>query len=184
MHKKKRILIIDGYNILGAWRNDMGHMKSETIDSARDALTELFRDYAGYSGQQVTVVYDAWLSDRMTRSEEKTGSFSVVFTRKGETADQYIERLVDSYSRDIELDRCEIRVATSDGIEQTVILGRGATRLSARELLAEMDYTRTSGRAHINNKPVSSKSRTRSTVMDHLSDDVRQKLESMRRGGT
>lgn len=179
MHKKKRVLIVDGYNVLGAWRSGMGRMSSAGIDAARDQLTELFKDYAGYAGQQVILVYDAWQSDRMKRSEEKLGQLTVVFTRKGETADQYIERLVDSLAQDIRLDRCEVRVATSDGVEQTVVLGRGATRLSARELLAEMEYTRSAGRQHVK----SAAPPGRATVMERLSEDVRQKLESMRRGG-
>lgn len=179
MHKKKRVLIVDGYNVLGAWRSGMGRMSGAGLDAARDQLTELFKDYAGYAGQQVILVYDAWQSSRMVRTEEKLGPLTLVFTRKGETADQYIERLVDGLAQDIKLDRCEVRVATSDGVEQTVVLGRGATRLSARELLAEMEYTRAAGRRHVNAvaKP------GRSTVMERISEDVRRKLESMRRGG-
>ena len=179
MHKKRRVLVVDGYNVLGAWRTGMGRMTSAAMDAARDQLTELFRDYAGYAGQQVILVYDAWQTGRMTRSEEKLGPLTVIFTRKGETADQYIERLVDGLAREIELDQCEVRVATSDGVEQTVVLGRGATRLSARELLAEMEYTRAAGRQHVK----SAAAPGRFTVMERLSEDVRQKLESMRRGG-
>ena len=125
------------------------------------------------------MVYDAWQSSRMVRSEEKIGPLTIIFTRKGETADQYIERLVDSLAQDIQLDRCEVRVATSDGVEQTVVLGRGATRLSARERWAEREYTQAAGRRHGSAavKP------GRSTIMERIGEDVRRKLESMRRGG-
>lgn len=179
MHKKKRILIVDGYNVLGAWRSGMGSMESARMDAARDELTDMLRDYAGYAGQAVILVYDAWLSDRKTRTEETSGPLTVVFTRKGETADQYIERLTDSLAHDISLDKCEVRVATSDSVEQTVILGRGATRLSARELLAEIEHTRSTGRRHMREQA----EKGRSTVMERMNEETRRKLESMRRGG-
>ena len=85
--------------------------------------------------RQVVLVFDAWMSDRMQRTTEVLGPVTVVYTRKNETADHYIERLCDSYSREMEYGRLEIRVATSDNVEQTVVLGRGAIRLSSRELL-------------------------------------------------
>lgn len=175
MHKKKRILIVDGYNVLNAWRTDL---RGASIDDAREAFTALLQDYAGYSGQSVIVVYDAWLSDRKTRTVEDMGNLSVVFTQKGETADHYIERLTDKFGKDIDLDRVEVRVATSDGIEQTVVLGRGATRVSAREMLSEMEHVRSAGRARTQAAPTKQKS----TVMERLPEDVRQKLEKIRRG--
>ncbi len=174
-HTKKRILIVDGYNVLGARRTVI---PGQSIDDRRDQLTEALRDYAGYLGQKVIVVYDAWLSNRKTRSVTESGNFTVVFTQQGETADHYIERLVHGLQEDIALDKIEVRVATSDGVEQTVVLGRGATRLSARELLVELDHAREAGLkgAQREAKP------TRATVMEQLSPSVRQKLEEMRRG--
>lgn len=172
---KPRILIVDGYNVLGALRPIT---PGQSIDDARDRLTEQLRDYAGYLGQPVTVVYDAWLSDRKARSVEKSGNFTLVFTQQGETADRYIERLVDELAGDIALDRVEVRVATSDLVEQVVVLGRGATRVSARELLNELESVRDTGRkaAVKPDKPA------RATVMERLSPATRQKLEQMRRG--
>jgi Predicted RNA-binding protein containing a PIN domain len=120
----KRVLIVDGYNIINA-----GHEYSgATLADARDKLVSALIDYAGYSGQQVIVVFDAWMSDRQTRTEEKHGAVTVVFTQKGEIADRYIERLCDDFAQDIEYRRVEVRVASSDALEQTIVLGRGATR--------------------------------------------------------
>lgn len=167
---------MDGYNVLNAWRGDLG---GATYDDAREELTHRLIDYAGYSGQKLVVVYDAYMADRRARSEEEFGPVRVVFTQKGETADQYIERLTDSMWRDIDLDRIEVRVATSDLIEQTVVMGRGATRMSARELIAEMQQVRASGRQTI--APLGKKKPARATVMEHLPEDVRQRLEKLRR---
>ncbi|MEF9894890.1 MAG: NYN domain-containing protein [Clostridia bacterium] len=176
MRKKRRALIVDGYNVLGAWRGDM---RGRAMDDARDQLTEMLRDYAGFLGYPVTVVYDAWQSTRMARTVEKQGLFTVVFTQRGETADQRIERMVDDQAQAIALDQLEMRVATSDGVEQTVVMGRGAIRVSARELLNEMEQLRQAGRAQAN-APVRP---GKASVMEHLPEDVRQKLEKMRRGG-
>ena len=153
-------------------------MKTQSIDDARDQLTEALRDYAGYISHNVIVVYDAWMSNRKVRTIETSGHLTVVFTQKGETADCYIERLADDMQKDIELDKVEVRVATSDQIEQTIVFGRGAVRLSARELINELESVRRSGKAHAKME----KTIVRSTIMDRMSADVRQKLDQMRRG--
>ena len=170
----RRILIVDGYNVINVRKPVR---ESVVLEDARRKLTDRLHDYAGWSGQQVILVYDAWLSDRMQRSVENHGPLQVVFTMKGETADCYIERLCDELSDDIKLRRAEVRVATSDLVEQTIAFGRGAVRLSSRELLLEMDMAQTSrgGRVQSGNKPGS-------TVADRLPAAIREKLEQMRRG--
>ena len=95
---------------------------------------------------------------------------------KGETADCYIERLCDSLSEDISMRRAEVRVATSDLLEQTIAFGRGAVRLSSRELLLEMEQARS-----VRGGAVRAGGR-KSTVMDRLPEDIRARLEQMRRG--
>ena len=139
MKPPRRLLIVDGYNVLNA-RDHMG-----TLADARERLIHELQDYAGYTGQKIIVVFDAWLGDRQSRSIEECGRVTVVFTRKGETADHFIEHTCDGYAEDVSMRRMEIRVATSDGLEQTIILGRGATRLSSRELLMEMNQVRAQG---------------------------------------
>jgi predicted RNA-binding protein with PIN domain len=168
----KRLVVVDGYNVMNAWRRDADR---EPLADLRDALSERLLNYAGFSGQEVILVYDAWMSGRMTRTEEVSGPLKIVYTQKNETADHYIERLCDSLTREVELGRLEIRVATSDNVEQTVVLGRGATRMSARELLTEMDRVRTAGSA----KPVRPR---KTTVMDRLPEEIRRRLDEMRKG--
>lgn len=172
---RRRILIVDGYNVINARKNGA----VGPLADARDALLAELMDYAGYSGQQVILVFDAWLSDRMQRTFEQHGQVQVVYTQKGETADHYIERVCDEYANDIDLRRVEVRVATSDGTEQTIVLGRGAIRLSARELMYEMNQMRSQGQTRIAATAAASR---RNPLMDRLPDDVRRKLETMRRG--
>jgi len=174
--KPKRILIVDGYNVLNAWR-PASDMDSSSLSDARDQLASRLMDYAGFSGQRVVLVYDAWQTGSAKRSEEQMGPLTVVYTKKNETADHYIERLCDQYAHRAELGQLEVRVATSDLVEQMVVLGRHATRLSARELLVEMEGIEKLGRDRIR-QPAPA----RSTVNDRIPEDVRKKLEAMRRG--
>ncbi|MDL2205566.1 NYN domain-containing protein [Eubacteriales bacterium OttesenSCG-928-N13] len=173
-HMRKRLLIVDGYNVLN---QGVAYLSGKPLDDARDRLIRELHDYAAYSDQQLTLVFDAWQSDRKQRTIERTGHITVVFTKRGETADQYIERLCDEHARDVDLGRLEIRVATSDGVEQTIVFGRGATRIPARELLIEMDQMRSTG-VHAGKD----KTPKKSTVMDGLPPHVREQLERMRRG--
>ena len=176
MAGKARLLIVDGYNVIGAWP-ELG--KGKPLADARDQLIERLHDYAGYSGQKVVLVFDAWQSDRATRTVEERGFLSVVFTQKGETADHYIERLCDENASRVSLGRLELRVATSDSTEQTVVFGRGAVRISSRELIYEIRQARQAGQPFARPQ---SRSSGRSMVIDHLPPDVREKLEKLRRG--
>ena len=136
MAPKERLLVVDGYNVLGAWPQ---LTQGKSLDEARDALIHRLHDYAGYSGQKIVVVFDAWQSDRRMRTVEKQGALTVVFTQRAETADHYIERLCDEAAPKVNAGRMELRVATSDGAEQLIILGHGALRLSASAFKAEVE---------------------------------------------
>ena len=128
----KPLLYVDGYNIIGAW--PQAEKENWPLDECRDRLVLLLEDYAGYTGQEVWVVFDGYRTERPQRTVEPHKELTVVYTRHGETADHYIERMCQLLPK-----YREARVATSDGIEQTLILGRGATRLSAREFWRESD---------------------------------------------
>ena len=160
--------------MLGAWPQ---LTQGKSLDEARDALIHRLHDYAGYSGQKIVVVFDAWQSDRRMRTVEKQGALTVVFTQRAETADHYIERLCDEAAPRVNAGRMELRVATSDGVEQTVVMGRGAVRLSSRELMYEMNQARAGA-----NVAAPKTRAARSTIMDSLPEQVRARLEKMRRG--
>ena len=176
MAGKARLLVVDGYNVLGAWPE---LSKGKPLADARDALIHRLHDYAGYSGQRIVLVFDAWLSDHTERSSETRGPLTIVFTQKGETADHYIERLCDEHARQVELGRLELRVATSDGTEQTVVFGRGAVRISSRELIYEMRQAKQSGAQYAH---PAGRASGRTTIMEHMPEDVRARLEKLRRG--
>ncbi|HPF87401.1 MAG TPA: NYN domain-containing protein [Candidatus Limiplasma sp.] len=164
------ILFVDGYNVIGAWPQ-MQHSPL-TVDEARDRLIDLLEDYAGSTAQEVILVFDGYQGERATASVERRHTLTVIFTKHGQTADQYIEHAcgkLPAYR--------EVRVATSDHLEQTMILGRGATRLSSRELWHELNAVRRSVRSkHVTRaKPASN------PLLGGLSDEQRETLEQIRR---
>lgn len=173
----RRVLIVDGYNVINA-RREIPDGQPGTLADAREKLVADLMDYAGWSGQQVIVVFDAWMSDRERRTEERRGGVTVVYTQKGEIADRYIERLCDELAADIDLRRVEVRVASSDALEQTIILGRGAGRMSSRELMMEMRQLRAEGIAQVT-RPAA----PRASIGERLPKETRRKLEQLRNDG-
>ncbi len=127
------ILIVDGYNIIGAWP-ELRDLKNKDLSAARDRLIEKMAEYQGYSGYCVIVVFDAY-DVKGTEKRLKNHNVEIIFTRKNETADERIEKLAISLSNR----KTQIHVATSDYTEQWAIFGQGALRKSARELLNEMN---------------------------------------------
>ena len=132
------MLIVDGYNVIHDWPELMRLADGQGLSAARDALVAMMADFSGFAHEEVVVVFDAYQTDRLKLTDEQQSGIRVVFTRKGETADHFIERTVDALDTRHRL----VRVATSDAVEQTVALGRGAVRMSARELQHEVQQAR------------------------------------------
>ena len=167
----KPLLIVDGYNVIGAWRE--AAKKRYTIDEARDKLIHMLAEYSGYRGVEVVLVFDGYKSDKLSTTVERQGPVGVVYTRHGETADRYIERLAVNAPR-----YRTIRVATSDGAIQNMALGAGATRITSRELLIEMEQARRTGyAAYADGQPMG-----RNLLMERLPAHIREQLERARRG--
>ena len=116
----KPLLLVDGYNVIGAW--SVPREEHLSIEQARERLVHLIADYAGYSGEEVIVVFDGHYTDRPTRSRTMMHGVEVVFTKHAESADNYIEAACDAAPK-----WRRVRVATSDAVEQTVTLGRGSS---------------------------------------------------------
>jgi uncharacterized protein len=169
--KTRHYLIVDGYNIIGAWPELRG-LKTSDFAKARDQLIEYMAEYQGSTGYQVIVVFDAHLSPG---NEKKTKNYrvEVIFTRENETADERIERLVGEL-RSIET---RIYVATSDSTEQWQIFGKGALRKSARELKNEMDEIEK--QIHVS---VGERKRRQNSSSIQLSDEIAEIFERWRRG--
>lgn len=166
----KPLLVVDGYNVIGAW--EQAAQKRWPIEESRERLAARIEEYSVYHGYEAVLVFDGTRSERRVRSEETVGEVRVVYTRHGETADQFIERLCDIQPR-----FREVRVATNDSVEQTIIFGRGATRVTARELLREMAQSQAVQRAQLD-KP----SLKRNPLLKQLSPEMQETLERMRRG--
>ena len=132
---QKEYLVVDGYNIIFAWE-ELKSLAKTSMDAARTALIEILSNYQGYRRCKVIVVFDAYKIKGGERRQEKHGSVDVVFTKEGETADTYIERLTYEMNG-----KYRVRVATSDRQEQIIALGNGAFRLSASELKGEIERT-------------------------------------------
>lgn len=167
----KPLLVVDGYNVIGAW--ELAAKKGWSFEECREQLTVRLEEYAAFHGCEVILVFDGTRSERLLRSHETRGAVEIVFTRQGEIADQYIERLCDGQPR-----YREVRVATSDNVEQTVILGRGATRLPSRELLREMAQAHAAQRDQISRMPAAKSN----MLISRLPKPQRDALEKMRRG--
>lgn len=165
------ILIVDGYNIIGAWP-ELRKLKKKDLSAARDRLIEKMAEYQGYSGYRVIIVFDAY-DVKGTEKRVKNHNVEVIFTRKNETADERIEKLAISLSNR----KTQIHVATSDYTEQWAIFGQGALRKSARELLNEMNNVEDNIEKKVKNiqtkKPV--------TKLP-LSDEMAEIFEKWRRG--
>lgn len=164
------LLFVDGYNVIGAWK--ALEQDPMPIDQARDRLCELLEDYAGFTAQDVVLVFDGHQGSRPTASIEHRHMLTVVFTKHGQTADQYIEKACGKTPA-----WREVRVATSDHLEQTMILGRGATRLSSRELWLELASEKNRQRSkHVTRQPAD-----RTPLFSALSEEQKQALEAIRR---
>ncbi len=126
-------LLVDGYNIIFAWE-ELKAIAQESLDAARKALCDLLCNYQGCRGCEVIAVFDAYKVKGGQGSVEKYHNIHVVYTKEAETADAYIERTTYELGK-----RHRVRVATSDGPEQLIILGHGALRLSATAFREEVE---------------------------------------------
>ncbi|WAA12377.1 NYN domain-containing protein [Fervidibacillus halotolerans] len=126
------ILIVDGYNMIGAWP-ELQKLRKKDFALARSKLIDLLADYQAYTGVRVIVVFDAYIV-KGTEKKQKNFHIEIIYTKEKETADEKIEKLV------LELadKQTKVFVATSDYMEQWTIFGQGAYRKSARELYTEI----------------------------------------------
>ncbi len=130
--KGPEYLLVDGYNIIFSWE-ELKKIASDNMDLARSMLINTMCNYQGINQCEVIVVFDAYKIKGCTRDVEKYNNISIVYTREAETADMYIEKITHELSH-----KHRVRVATSDGLEQLIILGNGALRISASELYEEV----------------------------------------------
>ena len=129
-------LLVDGYNIIFAWP-ELQSVARDNLDAARKMLLDILANYRAFRGGEIILVFDAYKVKGNPGSLEKTEGVYVAYTKEAQTADAYIERATYDLAR-----QHRVRVATSDGPEQLIILGHGALRLSALQLRQEIEQAR------------------------------------------
>lgn len=125
-------LFVDGYNIINSWE-ELKELSTIDLDAARSELIDIMAEYQSYTETKVIIVFDAHMVKKNSGKKDCINGVEVVYTKENETADHYIEKTLDEIGR-----IRKVRVATSDWMEQQVVLERGGTRVSARELKAEI----------------------------------------------
>ena len=127
------VLLVDGYNIIFAW-DPLREQAKTNLDAARQMLIDILQNYQGYRQCGVIAVFDAYKVHGGKGAVERQGGVYIVYTEEAETADMYIEKVSYALGR-----KKRIRVATSDGLEQMIILGHGCERVSASMFLEEVE---------------------------------------------
>ncbi len=129
----KEYLLVDGYNIIFAWE-DLKELAKVNMESARGKLMDILCNYQGYKKNTLILVFDAYKVEGGTGEAIRYHNIHVIYTKEAETADQYIEKTVQEIGR-----KYHVTVATSDALEQRIIWGEGATRMSAEGLRREIE---------------------------------------------
>ena len=164
-------LLVDGYNIIFSWPELNEFAENGNLDAARMKLMEMLSNYQGYCQSTVILVFDGYKVKNNPGTVEKYHNIYVVYTKEAETADQYIEKTNGSLAR-----ANQVRVATADRLEQVIILGQGATRVSARELQKEMEEMKREIRKDYLHRP----QLKRNSFIDNLEPEIAAVLEHMR----
>ena len=172
MADSRDVLLVDGYNMIGDWP-ELTKLAESGLEEARNRLLFRLADYQAFSGRRVIVVFDAYLVPGLGKSFTQS-KVQIYFTKEKETADECIERLV----RELSMRRRQIYVATSDMVEQHVIFGQGALRVSARELLIEVEQNEKELKKRMEEDQART---TRNTLGGKLSPDVLKEFERWRR---
>lgn len=126
-------LLVDGYNIIFAWE-ELAELAKSDLDAARHRLIQILCNYQGYRRCELILVFDAYKVKGNPGSIERQHGIHVVYTKEAETADMYIEKVTHTLAKEH-----RVRVATSDGLEQIIILGHGAVRVPARQFREEVE---------------------------------------------
>lgn len=134
---------MDGYNIIFAWE-ELKELSKINIDSARDRLKDILCNYQGYRKCTLILVFDAYRVKGHREEITKYHNIHVVYTKEAETADMFIEKTVHAIGR-----KYQVTVATSDGLEQVIIMGQGGKRLSAAGLKEEVDMAAAQMKEHL-----------------------------------
>ena len=164
----KEYLIVDGYNIIGAWP-ELQALKEENLEYARARLIEILSAHAALSKRIVILVFDAYQVKKNSGSLEMIQGIEVIYTKENVTADMAIERLTAQIPK-----HQKVFVATSDRLQQETIWGKGAFRISAMELKREVEQAEKEHKPHYTPQLYVS-----NRLEDRIDPEVRRKLEKI-----
>jgi len=166
-------LLVDGYNIIFAW-DDISKIADTSLDHARKKLIDILSNFQGYTKEVIIIVFDAHKVNEGKGSVETHNNITVVYTKEKQTADIYIEKVVKEFTK-----KYKVRVATSDVVEQIIVMGSGAELVSATGLYREVRSInkRMETRYMRDIKPVKN-----NMLIDNLDEKTAKLLESMRMG--
>lgn len=171
---KKEYLLVDGYNIIFAWE-ELNELAKASIDAARNKLMDILSNYQGFIGCTLILVFDAYKVKGNQGEVQKYHNIYVVYTKEAETADQYIEKTTHEIGR-----KYKVTVATSDALEQVIVMGQGAYRISARDFYEEVERTEKQIR-EINERERGEK---RNYLLDYARKEDAREMEKVRLGKT
>ena len=166
--KKEAYLLVDGYNIIYAWK-ELKDLAAISLDGARGKLQDILCDYQAMKGCQLMVVFDAYRLQGHPVEVLDYHNIRVVFTKEAETADQYIEKFAVRHAKEY-----SITVATSDGLEQVIIRGQGCALLSAKDLQEEIERSKVSFKEQYMGQQV----RDKILLEEYMPEDVLKHIES------
>lgn len=169
---QKEYLLVDGYNIIFGWE-ELKDLAQADIGAARGALMDILSNYQGYKKNTLILVFDAYKVEGNPGTSKKYHNIHVVYTKEAETADQYIEKVTHEIGR-----RSRVTVATSDGLEQVIILGQGASRMSALGLKEEIEASNVEIRRELSRFVPEGKH----YLWEHLPGELAKELEEVRLG--
>ena len=170
--RQEEYLLVDGYNIIFSWE-ELNELAKENIHAACDKLMDILSNYQGYRKCTLILVFDAYKVEGHVEEIVTYHNIYVVYTKEAETADQYIEKTVHRIGR-----QSQVTVATSDGLEQVIIMGQGAHRISAQGLKKEIEDTEKTAREEWHQRRQSSKT----YLFDHMSEEMQEQMEKIRLG--
>ena len=169
---RQEYLLVDGYNIIFSWK-ELRELSEKDIGAARGKLADILSNYQGYRKCTLILVYDAYKVEGNPGEVMKYHNIYIVYTKEAETADQYIEKTVRRIAKD-----AAVTVATSDGLEQVIILGQGANRMSAPGLKEEIERTL----AEVRGEHLGKKGSVGNYLFDYLDEETAEEMEKVRLG--
>ena len=169
-----RVIFVDAYNVINSW-DFLIKLKNINFDIARQKFIDIVDNYAAFSDNKIFLIFDAYESERTgCRRLQISKNLDIIFTKRYELADTYIEKIVHKIGKKI-----EIVVVTSDYLEQQVVFQRGATVMSSSEFYNSV--CEANKEIKLKNDEINS-TQKRMLLIDSLDGSVISKLEKIRRG--